>query len=187
MYFRIHVVPIHLPPLRERKEDIEPLCHLFLDRLSRELGRSSRSLMPAALDRLRAHRWPGNVRELENLIERVLVLGDEEPISAEELTELLPQPGMLTPAGGIRIDSGARSSGEPTRPSPEPPRPPSPPAEPPSLWDQERQLLVQALEHAGQNQSRAARSLKISREQLRTRMKRYGLLPQRGAAKQESR
>jgi transcriptional regulator with GAF, ATPase, and Fis domain len=185
LFFRIHVVPIHLPPLRERAEDIEPLCQLFLDRLSRELGRSSRAVTPAALERLRAHRWPGNVRELENLIERVLVLGDEGPISAEELAELLPQPGMLTPAAGIRIEPAARPAGDSSRP-PAPPEPPRP-AEPPSLWDQERQLLVQALDHAGHNQSRAARSLKISREQLRTRMKRYGLLPPKPAPKQESR
>jgi Nif-specific regulatory protein len=200
LFFRIHVVPIHLPPLRDRGEDVEPLCHLFLQRLSRELGRAPRSIAPAALDRLRAHRWPGNVRELENLIERLLVLGDDEPISEVELAELLAPHSMLTPSAGIRIDGSDRRIAEALRPpvgstpastsgsaATEPSRSPSPagpPPEPPSLWDQERQLLEQALARADNNQSRAARSLKISREQLRTRMKRYGLLPQKSSDKQ---
>ncbi len=161
LYFRIHVVPIQLPPLRDRPEDIEPLAELFLNRLSRELGRQVRVLTPDGLDRLRAHRWPGNVRELENLIERLLVLGNDEPIDAEELAALLPE--GPTPSSGPEGTSPASST---------------PPLER-SLWDHERSLLVQALERTSQNQTRAAELLKITREQLRTRMKRYGLLPTR--------
>src|SRR5262249_36208440 len=158
LFFRIHVVPIHLPPLRDRPEDIEPLASLFLDRYARELGRSARRLAPDGLLRLRAHRWPGNVRELENMIERLLVLGDDDAIDADELAVLLPEeaPQPLVIA-------------TPTRPM----------AGESSLWDQERSLLMQALERTGQNQTRAAQILKITREQLRTRMKRYGLLPAR--------
>jgi transcriptional regulator with GAF, ATPase, and Fis domain len=157
LFFRIHVVPIRLPPLRERPEDVEPMARAFLDRVARELGRRSRAVTPAALARLRAHRWPGNVRELENLVERLLVLGGEGPIDAEELDELLPD----------------MSGGAPDAP------PAAVPAEGLSLWEGEQRLLREALDRCGQNQSQAARLLRISREQLRTRMKRYGLLPSR--------
>jgi transcriptional regulator with GAF, ATPase, and Fis domain len=153
LFFRIHVVPIRLPPLRERPEDIEPMVRLFLDRFARELGRRPRALAPGALERLRAHRWPGNVRELENLVERLLVLGEEDPIDAHELHDLLPDL-----AAGAAAEAPA--AGEDL-----------------SLWDREQRLLQEALDRSGNNQSQAARLLKISREQLRTRMKRYGLLP----------
>jgi transcriptional regulator with PAS, ATPase and Fis domain len=158
LFFRVHVVPIRLPPLRERPEDVEPMVRSFLERSARELGRPARAITAAALARLRAHPWPGNVRELENLVERLLVLGDEGPITPEELDDLLPDVSAAPPASAA--ESGAEAAGDDL-----------------SLWDREQRLLRDALERAGQNQSRAARLLKISREQLRTRMKRYGLLP----------
>jgi len=157
LFFRIHVVPIHLPPLRERVEDVEPLAQFFLARFAGELGRPVRAITPEALARLRAHRWPGNVRELENLIERLLVLGGEQPIGAGELAGLLPDAPTLT-VRGVAM-------------------PAAPVIDDLSLWEQEHALLVQALERTGQNQTRAAHLLRISREQLRTRMRRYGLLP----------
>ncbi len=157
LFYRLHVVPIRLPPLRERLEDVEPFVMFFLNRFARELGRSARGITPEGLARLRAHRWPGNVRELENLVERLLVLGDEQPISAGELAGLLP-------------DAPALASHAVETPA-------APAIDDLSLWEQEHTLLVQALERTGQNQTRAAHLLKISREQLRTRMRRYGLLP----------
>jgi DNA-binding NtrC family response regulator len=167
LYFRIHVVPIHLPPLRERREDVEPMARLFLDRLSRDLSRSPRDVSSGALDRLRSHHWPGNVRELENLMERLLVLGDDGPISVAEVAELLPSP--------VSVDTSPISSPSPAGvPTAAPPSSAVPASL--SLPEQERRLLVEALERVGQNQTRAATLLKISREQLRTRMKRYGLL-----------
>jgi len=163
LFFRIHVVPVRLPALRHRPEDVEPLALLFLDRFARELGRSPRSVTPEGLARLRAHRWPGNVRELENLMERLLVLGEEGPIDEAELGELLMDVAPRDPpSGGLGGLTAVTPKGGDS-----------------SLWEQEQRMLVQALERSGQNQSRAARLLKISREQLRTRMKRYGLLPPR--------
>jgi transcriptional regulator with GAF, ATPase, and Fis domain len=161
LFFRIHVVPIQLPPLRDRPEDILPLTQLFLNRFARELGRPVRTITREGVARLQAHRWPGNVRELENLIERLVVLGDSDPIEAKELASLLPdvQPMDARPGDGRAVDSPVIGDL--------------------SLWEQEHALLVQALERAGKNQTRAAQILKISREQLRTRMKRYGLLPAR--------
>jgi transcriptional regulator with GAF, ATPase, and Fis domain len=155
LFFRIHVIPIHLPPLRERPEDIEPLTQLFLDRFARDLGRPPRPIARDAIERLRAHSWPGNVRELQNLIERLLVLGDETPIGIAELANLLPD--TRADIARAQAESTTSARGES------------------SLWAQERALLVQALERSGQNQTRAAQLLQISREQLRTRMKRYGL------------
>jgi two-component system response regulator AtoC len=159
LYFRVYVVPISLPPLRDRTEDVLPLSLLFLDRYARELGRAVRTITPEGIERLRAHRWPGNVRELQNVMERLMVLGDDGPIGTRELESLLPEDGPVTnrvsedPGAGIPLTSD------------------------PSLWQQERSLLEHALKRAGQNQTRAAEVLRISREQLRTRMKRYGLLP----------
>src|ERR1700751_2840221 len=74
LYYRLNVVPIHIPPLRERKEDIPFLAIHFVEKLSRELGSSVREISPGAMDRLVDHTWPGNVRELENTIERSIVL-----------------------------------------------------------------------------------------------------------------
>ena len=162
LFFRIHVVPIHLPSLRDRRDDIEPMAQLFLERFGRDLSRPPRAMSTAALDRLRGHHWPGNVRELQNLIERLLVLGDDGPITEEEVADLLPP---ADPTARVKLPSIAPQS------------PPNPASNQPSLWDQERLLLTQALERADHNQTRAATLLKISREQLRTRMKRYGLLP----------
>jgi len=159
LYFRIHVVPIALPPLRDRPEDVLPLSLLFLDRYARELGRTARTITPDAIERLRSHRWPGNVRELQNVIERLMVLGDDGPIRSHELEGLLPREGAVTNRTSEDTSPDAPRLGDL------------------SLWHQEKSLLVDALARAGQNQTRAAAVLKISREQLRTRMKRYGLLP----------
>ncbi|PYQ42831.1 MAG: sigma-54-dependent Fis family transcriptional regulator, partial [Acidobacteria bacterium] len=121
----------------------------------------------AALDRLRAHHWPGNVRELENLMERLLIHGDEGPITVEEIAELLPSAGVSVVAPDAPILSAAKAAASAAGGF--------------SLPEQERRFLVEALERCRQNQTRAAALLKISREQLRTRMKRYGLLPQQSS------
>jgi len=76
LFFRIHVVPIQLPPLRDRPDDVQPLTTLFLDRFARELDRPARTVTAEAMTLLRSHKWPGNVRELENLCERLIVLGE---------------------------------------------------------------------------------------------------------------
>ena len=157
LFFRLHVVPIALPPLRERLEDIEPLTAAFLEHFAADLGRATRRLTPEALSLLRAHRWPGNVRELENLAERLLVLGGGEPIGPAELSGLLPNAPVPDASAGIAA-------------------PAAPIIEDLSLWEQEHALLVHALERSNGNQTRAAQLLKISREQMRTRMRRYGLL-----------
>jgi transcriptional regulator with PAS, ATPase and Fis domain len=74
LYYRLNVVPMEIPPLRERKEDIPYLCHHFVRKLAPEMGNQVRSITDAAIDKLMQYSWPGNVRELENVIERSMVM-----------------------------------------------------------------------------------------------------------------
>lgn len=85
LYYRLNVVPIYLPPLRERKEDILPLANYFLDKLSEECRSPRKSLSQAAIDKLLSYHWPGNIRELANVIERAIVINDAESIGKEHL------------------------------------------------------------------------------------------------------
>jgi DNA-binding NtrC family response regulator len=88
LWFRLNVFPIHIPPLRERKEDIPALLRHFLERKSRELKLSaSPPLARGVIDRLMAYPWPGNVRELENVVERALILSKGKPLTFDDLSE----------------------------------------------------------------------------------------------------
>ncbi|MCK8825061.1 sigma-54-dependent Fis family transcriptional regulator [Fuchsiella alkaliacetigena] len=90
LYYRLNVVPIHIPPLRERREDIAPLVFNFLEQFNEEFGTSNK-LSLEAVEALESYHWPGNVRELENLIERLLVMAEEEEISVDYLPEHINQ------------------------------------------------------------------------------------------------
>jgi len=149
LFYRLRVVPITLPPLRERREDILPLAKHFLEHFNQELGRRVRDLTPAASAMLEGYAWPGNVRELKNVIERAVLLVDGDHISPAELPPEVATPSAAAPGAA---------------------------ALPATLDEAERQLLVRALEEAHGNQSRAAAALGISRHQIRTRMERHGLL-----------
>jgi two-component system response regulator AtoC len=153
LFYRLRVIPITLPPLRERREDIAPLAKHFTAHFTREFGKRVRSLTPEALARLGAYAWPGNVRELRNVIERAVLLTDGETIDVRALPPELSAPPAppAGPAAGLPED-GVK------------------------LNDVERRLLVEALERAKGNQSHAAELLGLSRHQVRTRMRRYGLL-----------
>uniref|UniRef100_A0A832MK90 Sigma-54-dependent Fis family transcriptional regulator n=1 Tax=Eiseniibacteriota bacterium TaxID=2212470 RepID=A0A832MK90_UNCEI len=150
LFFRLNVIVIEMPPLRDRAEDIGPLARHFVERFCAELGRPAARLDPGALRALAAYRWPGNVRELRNVIERVLLLeaeGDE--IRAEHL------PPEVT--GGRR---GAAASADPF-----------PPGVVRPLAEVERLAIAHALEVCGGNKTRAAQQLGISRQTLRTKLK----------------
>ncbi|MFY2763943.1 sigma-54-dependent transcriptional regulator [Arenimonas sp. MALMAid1274] len=100
LYYRLKVVALTLPPLRERPEDLEPLALDFLQRFARRHGRPARRLQPAALAKIRGYAWPGNVRELQNVIERAVILGNEASIGPSQL--------LLEPvAAPVEYDTGA--------------------------------------------------------------------------------
>ncbi|HST74986.1 MAG TPA: sigma 54-interacting transcriptional regulator, partial [Acetobacteraceae bacterium] len=104
LFYRLNVVPIRLPPLRERVEDIPPLANHFLER-AREDGLPAKTLDQSAVDRLKTHRWPGNVRELENLMRRLAALCPDETIGgaviAAELAEAAPHPDEPQPSAPV--------------------------------------------------------------------------------------
>ncbi|WNG31416.1 sigma-54-dependent Fis family transcriptional regulator [Cystobacter fuscus] len=174
LFYRLNVVPVWLPPLRARPEDIEPLVRHFLEVHSRANGRPPFVLTPEGLAVLRAQPWPGNVRQLQNFIERLVVLSDGPLLSGEEvLRELDRQPGI------------APMAAPPPVPGPPPGIPGAAPASFPAgegrtLESQrkgmERQALVDALQRAGDNRTLAARLLGISRRTLYNKLEEYGLV-----------
>ena len=97
LYYRIHVIPIHLPPLRERKEDIPPLAEHFLKKYGARMKKGIKGLSPGAMNRLILHEWPGNVRELENTIEYAMAMSQQDWITEEDV--LPAGPGAA--AGGV--------------------------------------------------------------------------------------
>jgi DNA-binding NtrC family response regulator len=152
LYYRLNVVPISIPPLRERKEDIPFLAIHFVDKLSKDLGASAKEISAPALDRLLSHSWPGNVRELENTIERSLVLASGE---------------ILQPAD-IRIEAPRNSSAVASQQAPLLP-------EGETLEHWEQMMIREALRRANGNKSQAARILGLTRNALRYRLSQMGL------------
>jgi two-component system, NtrC family, response regulator AtoC len=180
LYFRLAVIILHLPPLRERGGDILLLADHYLRRFNAKYGRQVRQLDPRARELLRAYPWPGNVRELSHVIERAVLWSRGPVLEVEHLS-------LAAPMGSA--------------PTPEPPREAPPPAAPPvgvpagpgagqgwggqepagfpppgvDLEGWERALIEQALRETEGNQTRAAQRLGISRDTLRYRLKKYGI------------
>jgi DNA-binding NtrC family response regulator len=150
LFYRLNVISVRIPPLRERPEDLIPLAAHFLEKHGTRLGRPGATLTPEALALLRAYGWPGNVRELENVIERALVLGRRELIGVEDL-----------PAE-IRGTPGAGSSPGPR---------------PASLAEMEKEHILRTLRAAGGNRAAAARILALDRKTLYRKLKQYGVQP----------
>ena len=123
LYYRLNVVPITLPPLRERREDVPLLADYFLARVTRELGVRNPGITPEAYELLTAHHWPGNVRELANAMEKCLIFGRGRPVGAEEVASLVlgqeerrhgePEPGGGSGPQGL----GAPRASRPAAPS----------------------------------------------------------------------
>jgi len=157
LYFRLNVVPIEMPPLRERREDIELLARHFIERFSRELGREQVRLAPDALAAMMAYRWPGNVRELKNVIERVLILEADDEIRGEHLPEELRQRGGAGAEGGVPHGGTDPFPAGVVRP----------------LSEIERLAIEHALGVCDGNKTRAAQMLGISRQTLRTKLKEF--------------
>ncbi|MBX3465210.1 MAG: sigma-54-dependent Fis family transcriptional regulator [Planctomycetes bacterium] len=156
LYYRIHVVAIEMPPLRERPGDLPALALHFLRRFAAEHGRGALQFTPAAMAALAAAPWPGNVRQLEHVIERAVVLGSGPVVDTADLPALVPaRPAAPAPA----------------------PLPADAPVLPlrDALAAAERQIIVHALAHAGGNRERAARDLGVNRSTLFHKLRKYGI------------
>jgi transcriptional regulator with PAS, ATPase and Fis domain len=146
LFYRLNVISLHIPPLRERKEDILLLARHFLDICARRLGRNPMQFSPDATRALIEYSWPGNVRELENEVERAVILASSPVITAGDLSEYVQcRPDMQQGNKGLSVKTN------------------------------EKILIGKALADAGGNKSEAARLLGISREGLRKKMKRLAL------------
>ncbi|MEM7622110.1 MAG: sigma-54 dependent transcriptional regulator [Planctomycetota bacterium] len=166
LYYRINVVKIELPPLRERVSDIPRLAEHFREQHAAELGKTIQGFDEAAIDALRRHVWPGNVRELANVVERAAVLCRGETITAADLP-----PELITGEAGTLALSITRASPEGT--SEDGPWSPMPLAE--ALRGPERRILMRALEANGWNRQQTAEELDINRTTLYKKMKAYGI------------
>jgi len=165
LFYRLNVVPIDLPPLRERKEDIPDLVNHFLEQFNREFKKNTLRVTDEAMACLTRHDWPGNVRELRNVIERVMILEDRDEVDVIDLPEDIVH---RTHDGDTGSESGA-AEGAGTAGLVRLPE------EGISLRDVQLELLRQALERTGGNQTKAALLLRISRDALRYKMKSFGL------------
>jgi transcriptional regulator with PAS, ATPase and Fis domain len=162
LYYRINVVPIQLPPLRERTEDIDILAETFLDRLSLKTGECARELDPSALALLRGHDWPGNVRELHNVLERAFTLNETTVLAAQHFAAILPTVAAAAPsAGGTTLAA--------------------------AVAEAERAAIAAALGRAGGNKSKAAQLLDVSRATLYERIAALGMMPGRSADPRKNR
>jgi len=168
LYYRLKVVPLYVPPLRERREDIVPLARLFMDRFARQFKKSFREITPPAERVLLDYPWPGNIRELRNLFERTMLLETGEVLEPRHL-KLAPRSRAVQDATlGQRVDEILQS--------------PVPPAGIPFetlIEEMERALIVKASCATNWNQSRTAELLLLKRDKLRYRMKLYALDPPR--------
>jgi two-component system response regulator AtoC len=167
LFWRLNVVPVELPPLRERTEDIPVLVEAFIKKLNRRLNRAVESFTPEAMAVLRSYSWPGNIRELENIVERTLLFADRPVIDAGDLPPdlqariggLSPRPAPATPAHGVEAaPEGSMKDIVKQR-----------------MAELEKDLIQRALDETQGNVTHAARKLKISRKSLQIKMKELGL------------
>jgi DNA-binding NtrC family response regulator len=177
LYYRLNVVPIQLPPLRERAEDIPLLVEHFREKYNARLGKAVARVEPEALAALAAYAWPGNIRELENILERTILFAEGTTIRASDLPPSLRAASHLaTPSSLPALAPAGSSPGDGTG-SPGGPVAPGPLKE--IVREQvqaiERDLIVRGLEITGGNVTRTAKLLKISRKSLQMKMKEFGL------------
>ncbi len=159
LFFRLNVVPIELPALRERPEDFSLLAEHFIARFCRELGRPPARLDAGALEAMHGYPWPGNVRELRNVMERVVLLEAEDVILAEHLPAEIVHPEARLSGGAVMTKAPETFPVGVVRP----------------LTEIEKLAIEHALRVCGGNKTRAAQALGISRQTLRTKLKEYAL------------
>jgi two-component system, NtrC family, response regulator HydG len=154
LYYRLNVVPVRLPPLRERPGDVEELASHFLARVAPRIGRKVTGFAPEALALLRRHAWPGNVRELENVVEQALVFAEGDLVRPEDLPEGLRR---AAPSPALPVPSGDRSLTD-------------------ILEDLEEQLILAAYERAKGVKAETARLLGIKPSALYYKLEKYGIV-----------
>jgi two-component system, NtrC family, response regulator AtoC len=148
LYYRLRVLPVELPPLRERDGDVLLLASHFVDDFNREFKKAIRGFVPDARAALETYPWPGNVRELRNVLERAVLLADHDLLERKDVLALTAVPlsaGFQLPAGGLDVEQ------------------------------LERDLLAQALKRSGGNQTKAGKLLGLNRDQIRYRIEKFGL------------
>ena len=156
LFYRLHVVPVTLPPLRERKEDLPILARHFVDKLRERTCSGVRSISDDALDRLGQHTWPGNVRELENVIERALVMADGEVLEASDLPRLEVPEGQTGLPDARAFSTSGMDLNE-------------------VVEGMEERLLRQALNQAKGVKAEAARLLGLKPSALYYKLEKYGI------------
>lgn len=150
LYYRLNIASVRLPPLREREEDVLILAEHFLQQFNGAFQKQFRALAAETREVFVRYGWPGNVRELKNVLERAMLLNDGEYLQPHHVHLDRPRQPVLTPPAEVSLDQ------------------------------LERDAILQTLERTGWNQSRAARLLKVSRDTLRYRMKKFGLMQREG-------
>jgi DNA-binding NtrC family response regulator len=153
LYYRLNVIPLQLPPLRERREDLLPLVSHFLDKFCHLMGRPLMTLSKPALDALERYRWPGNVRELENVVERLVALTEQDAIRPDDLpAEITEASGRLK---GVCLELSPDGIDMPT-----------------AIEELERKMISKALQMSGGVKAKAANLLGLNRTTLVEKMKR---------------
>lgn len=153
LYYRLEVVPLVLPPLREREDDVQLLADHFLARAAHRLSRQVCELDSCARELFAAYHWPGNVRELENIITRACVLNEGQTITADQLRPWLEQPDLVGSTAEAALPVGSR------------------------LEDVERQMILATLEHYEGHRAKAAQALGIGVRTLSGKLRNYGIAP----------
>jgi DNA-binding NtrC family response regulator len=185
LYYRLNVFHIHLPPLRERKQDIQAIAEALLGDLNRKHECRVAEISPAVIESLQRHQWPGNVRELRNVLERAVILAAEGSIEMTHLPAFLQPRGVAPPLAPLPAAAGI----PPATPAAATAAPAAPPAHPAALPDEpdtirftvgttveeaEKGLILRTLEHTRNNKTRAAEILGISLKTLHNKLKEYG-------------
>lgn len=155
LYYRLQVIPLYLPPLRERKEDILPLAQHFIAYFNREFGKSVKGISKMAEKFLLEYSWPGNIRELRNVLERAIILENEDTLLLEHLPQEIVGRTATVSTGPLNFHI---------------------PPEGIDIEEVERELIRQSLELTDGNQSKAAKKLNLGIDAFRYRMKKFGFL-----------
>ena len=164
LFYRLNVIPIQLPPLRERREDIPLLVTHFIQKFGKQLGKEARGITPEGLAVLERHHWPGNIRELENVLERAIVLGAGDTLGVESLPESVRRE---RPVKGIDVDLPEEGMDLEA-----------------ALDALERRYLQRALERSRGVQTKAAELLRMTFRQFRYKLQKHNMA-RRGSPQEE--